>query len=82
MGMDGDAAWFEAAETSLQAINVRPLRHLRLKQSKLEVLCALQPTAIVEIERLGREGIRLAEQYGYPRHRALILQTLTAALDS
>lgn len=82
MDLGGAPEWFDAAEDSLAAIGLLPLRHLRLLQSKLEVLCARQPAALCEIERLGRDAIWLAERYGYPRHRGLIVDALITALDT
>lgn len=81
MGMPRSAAWLEAAESTLAAIGHLPLRHLRLIQSQLEVACRTEPEASVHIERLGQEGLELAEQHGYVRHRDLILETLEEALN-
>jgi hypothetical protein len=58
------------------------LRRLQVITSKLEVLRRTNPAATGEIERMGQAGIQLANQHGYPRHRAHLVEMLEKALDS
>lgn len=81
MRMPGSDRWLEAAERSLDTIGHLPLRHLRLIQSRFEVACSLEGNSAAHIEQLGRQGLALAEQHGYPRHRDLIIETLEEALN-
>ena len=75
------ATWFDAAERALRALNYPPLRHLQVLQSKFEVMWRVDPSSTTEIERIGQEAIRLADQHGYPRHQALLVETLNKQLN-
>jgi DNA-binding CsgD family transcriptional regulator len=82
VGLKGAAQWFEAAEQLLHPLGSPPLRRLQVITSKLEVLRRTNPAATGEIERMGQAGIQLANQHGYPRHRAHLVEMLEKALDS
>lgn len=81
VGLKGASQWFEAAEQLLHTLEFPPLRRLQVVTSKLEVLQRLDPAATGEIERMGQTGIQLADQHGYARHRAHIVEILKKVLD-
>jgi hypothetical protein len=58
------------------------LRTIQLLVSKQEVTLHLEPTALGEIESLGKQAITLADRYGYVRHKEIVLENLNRALDS
>lgn len=82
MGSKKAAVWFEAAERMLPTLNYPPLRRVQIIESKLEVLYRTEPAAIIEFERVGRDGLGLAEQHGYARHQALLVGMLEKTLNA
>jgi hypothetical protein len=41
----------------------------------------MDKSAVSEIERLGKQALGLAEQYGYHRHKETVLENLRKTLD-
>lgn len=82
MGSKKAVQWFESAERMLPTLNYPPLRRVQIIESKLEVLYRTEPAAVIEFERIGQDGLRLAEQHGYARHQALLVGMLEKTLNA
>jgi DNA-binding CsgD family transcriptional regulator len=81
LGSDEAFTWFDRAEQTLRSLNHPPLRTLQLLISKQEVIMHMDKSAVSEIERLGKQALGLAEQYGYHRHKETVLENLRKTLD-
>lgn len=58
-----------------------PIRQVQLARSELEVLQHLSPTEFGRLEEVGQEGLRMADEYGYPRYARYMQQILEKSLN-
>lgn len=58
-----------------------PLRRVQLSRTRLVLIKQLQPNDLRTLEQIGYEGIRLAEEYAFPRHQVLIEELLQSGLN-